>query len=249
MKAQECGTTEHKQCSQCGEIQALTEFSRRRRNPKAEYKHLTVCKTCIRARDRAKYQENPEPKKAARKRYAEGNRGAINAKAADYREDNRGAINVKAAEFREANRGILADRGRAWYLQADKVRIAERKRIYRLANLDKIREGQQRWDAANRDKIHDQYLRNYAKNSGTFAKNALKRARVKAQAIPRWFDAETVNAVYSEAKRLSEEYGIQYHVDHIVPLNNDKVCGLHTFDNLQILTAEENLRKSNKFYG
>ena len=80
-------------------------------------------------------------------------------------------------------------------------------------------------------------------------RNALK-AKYKAdklQATPPWVNLKDIEAFYIEAQELSKLLGEWYHVDHIVPLRGKNVCGLHVPENLQILTAIENLRKSNTF--
>jgi len=74
-----------------------------------------------------------------------------------------------------------------------------------------------------------------------------KRRISKTNATPPWFEESKVLEIYKEAQHLTSQDGIRREVDHIVPLQGKHVCGLHCFDNLQILTKDENLRKSNKF--
>jgi len=66
-------------------------------------------------------------------------------------------------------------------------------------------------------------------------------------ATPRWADVEAMASIYVERARLSRESGMDYDVDHIVPIVHPRVCGLHCEHNLRILPASVNRSKSNTF--
>lgn len=81
------------------------------------------------------------------------------------------------------------------------------------------------------------------------AKSAARRKRTK-QATPHWLSSDDL-WIIEEAYHLSflreKMTGIKWHVDHIVPLKNKQVCGLHVPWNIQVIPAKENLKKWNKY--
>jgi len=80
------------------------------------------------------------------------------------------------------------------------------------------------------------------------AKKALRRAR-QHKATPKWADKDAIKRMYIISQFLTDKLGEPHHVDHIVPLRGEKVCGFHCENNLQVITAEDNLKKGNTFYG
>ena len=128
---------------------------------------------------------------------------------------------------------------------------AHRKSSRDYAKKNRVAEARRHlnWFHNNKDK-HAKWLREYRKRPNIAAERsaeaALRRA-CKRQACPRWVNRKDLRAIYAEARIRTKETGIKHHVDHIVPLVHDEVCGLHVPWNLQVLTAEENLRKSNCF--
>ena len=78
------------------------------------------------------------------------------------------------------------------------------------------------------------------------AANAKRRAK-KLQATPDWADMGAITAIYQEAQRLQDLLGVPMHIDHVIPLQGELVCGLHVETNLAIIPATLNLKKSNKF--
>jgi len=130
--------------------------------------------------------------------------------------------------------------------------ILIKKEQYREANRETINIKQNE-DRLNNLEAHREYDRNYhvvykENNPSVFAEKSAKRRAQKSQALPIWLsdtDRSKIKSIYKMCKSISFKTSIEHHVDHIVPLINKDVCGLHVPWNLRIITQEENLKKSN----
>lgn len=78
------------------------------------------------------------------------------------------------------------------------------------------------------------------------------RRFLKLKATPKWLTKshkKEIEYLYQLARDATIMTGEIYHVDHIIPLKNKSVCGLHVPWNLQVLPSDLNLSKSNQFQG
>lgn len=134
---------------------------------------------------------------------------------------------------------------RAEYFKTSET-VKENKRRYYERNKEAVKAR-----ASNRPK-EDQtkYKRKY-KEANPELYRALTNARRERfkEATPPWTTKEMKRQIrqkYLEAQDLTKTTGVRYEVDHIIPLINDNVCGLHVPWNMQIIPKSDNLRKSNK---
>lgn len=80
----------------------------------------------------------------------------------------------------------------------------------------------------------------YQNHKAEFKAKNIEYTLHRKQATPKWADISKMNNMYKACK-------IGNHMDHIVPLNNPFVCGLHNEFNLQEISSYENQSKGNKF--
>ena len=122
------------------------------------------------------------------------------------------------------------------YYAANRERELARTAAWCAANPERSAEIKREWRKRNPEADRRYYERNKERS---YAQRDAYRRRCK-EAMPKWVDRRAILAVYKEAKRQ----GLS--VDHIVPLHNPAVCGLHVPWNLQLLPLEDNIRKGNK---
>mgnify|MGYP003140093983 CR=1 FL=1 len=87
-------------------------------------------------------------------------------------------------------------------------------------------------------------------NPDRAASNAAAYRARKRQATPTKMPEsmrEEINMIYSHARDCQITSGERYQVDHIVPLFNENICGLHVPCNLQVLPADLNASKGNRY--
>ena len=148
-------------------------------------------------------------------------------------------------------------RSAAWQ-KANPEKAKASKKAWNQDNLDYFKKYRETWYTDNPDYNRAYYEANKEKcaaNTKAWCKenkgavNALKAKRRAAQLdrTPLWANMDAIRELYEEAIALTESTGEAHHVDHVIPLQGKLVSGLHVEGNLQVLTATENCRKSNRF--
>jgi hypothetical protein len=179
------------------------------------------CKSCEADRVKEWRQKNPDKKQAQSRKWKQENPEKVKISSAKRYEKKKDDILSKSKEWKENNKEYLSQKRKEDYKANKEIELAKQKK-YRQTHRPKLN-----------------------------AKAASERA-AKKQATPKWLtvDHKTfIEIQYQMAKLLEDRMGIEYHVDHIHPLQNESVCGLHVPWNLRVIPAVDNIRKGNKLIG
>lgn len=137
------------------------------------------------------------------------------------------------AKYKADNRDLVSEYNARRYAESVEAEIA-RVKAYQSKNKDRVKATRKQYRTANAAKIS-------ASNAERVAKKRLAMPPCLTED-----DIEATRLVYIFSTAWSRATGIQYDVDHIVPLRGRDVSGLHVPWNLRIIPHEVNLKKSNK---
>lgn len=185
-----------------------------------------------------------------RARSKDGLRGECRECQSSYNSDryskNPAFYKAKVAERLAADRDRINE-GRRGSYRCNAAEILERQRAYFQKTKPERLKYRREWARKNPDLERAYLERSRVKNRPARAARTAKRNADKLKATPKWVDLVALKKVYAEAAKRTAQTGVPHHVDHIVPLRHQLVCGLHVPANLHVLPALLNVLKSNGF--
>ena len=199
---------------------------------------MKTCKKCKVSKDPSLFSKMAKSK--------DGLQAQCKACDAEYKKENRKSIAARNAEYYKENHEAEVARKAKYYKENREAKLAYAVK-YKKENREAVAAKNAKWYRENREKVAAKEAEWAKENSDKCRAYATKRRAAKLQRTPAWVDFEAIEAIYTEARRLESFDGIPRHVDHIIPLQGTTVSGFHIASNLQILTAQENISKSNRF--
>ena len=168
-------------------------------------------------------------------------------------EEKKAKARLKVKKYREANPEKISARNKK-YREANQEKIVAYKKEYYKTNQEKIADKQRERIAKDGGASQKAYIKNRRKNDPLFRLKLNMRNHVtrflkggknkKTEAI--------LGMTFKDFEMYLEvDYTEGMNLDHVVPVSwattDEEVYALNHFSNFQILTADENMNKGNRF--
>jgi hypothetical protein len=199
-----------------------------------------------------RYKELRVKNKDKRKQYLEANKEKLREKKRQYDQANK----KKAKEYYQTNKDRIRVVSKK-YREANKEKISEYSKEYREDNKEKIKEYGKEYREGNKDKTKNRinsYIKSRRKNDSLYKLKLSVKSSIKRH-LKGIKSKGTIDIVGLDYKEFQDYLMVGYkdnmHLDHIIPIswaiNEDEIYTLNHYSNFQILTAEDNMAKSNKY--
>lgn len=136
------------------------------------------------------------------------------------------------------------------WAERNKEQLKRKKRLFYEENIDLCKERRRISYESRKEYCKAYYSAWRKRNKDKQASYGAARKASQIQRTPPWLTKthkKQIQKFYSERDRLTAETKIIHEVDHIIPLRGKLVSGLHVPWNLQVITADENRRKLNRY--
>ena len=228
-------------------------------------KRYTSGGACIkcRAAEGSSYRENYRGEIADRsKLYRKENKEKVSEKGKKYRKENKEKVSEYQKKYRKENKEKGSEKGKVYYRE-NRESVLTRTNQHHKDNREKRNADKRVYYLENKEDMDSKGREHYKEHKETYAARhkkynqenphiaagcKIRRVRAELNATPNWLsesDRKKIKLIYLLRNSRTAWKGVEHHVDHIVPLQGENVCGLHVPWNLQVIPAEQNLRKSN----
>jgi hypothetical protein len=211
-----------------------------------------VCPTCRRVLPLPAFGKRPERgRNAVRSKCKDcANVARKQARSSASSEDRERALEV-ARQWKRENRQRNNATKRAWEARnRDKVLACARKLQARWrATHRRLAVRRSLASRAKKAEVYKAYNRKWRKDNAARCRAKYKRYMAKKlNATPAWADESQIERVYQLCSRRNarKTRGVRWHVDHIVPLQSKRVCGLHVHVNRRVIPGALNISKGNR---
>ena len=123
-----------------------------------------------------------------------------------------------------------------------KKEILAKNKVWHDANPESLKASKKKWRESNPEACKEMSKAWGRKNIGKIREYCANRRARLIKATPTWADRKEMQYIHT----LAHDRGLV--VDHMVPLNSEKVCGLNTPDNLRCIPEALNAKKGNRYW-